>query len=219
MSVLFANETVKQVMHIAQSLAKENYNSSYGAPHLLRALMHKDIGLQDFVKSLNKDPGYMMEWAEVRIEEFDKITSLPSHIESNSDVDLIMDEADEMRLRLGLDEVTPMCILAALVKPNVAFSTEQLRSLPLREHEILSNFKSGNSFTPSSVDNFLGEQDKALLSLQKYCVDKTELAKQGKTDPIIGREKETRALIEVLGRRNKPNVIITGEPGVGSLHW
>lgn len=217
MSVVFANETVKQVMHIAGSLAKENYNSSFGAPHLLSALMHRDIGLQDFVKSLGKDPGYFMEWAEVRMEEFDKITFIPSHIESNGEIELIMEEADKMRLRLGIDEVTPMCILAALVKPNVAFSTEQLRSLPLREHEILGNFKNGksNSFSDSSLNDLSGEPDKTFLSLQKYCVDKTALARQDKTDPIIGREKETRTLIEVLGRRNKPNVIITGEPGVG----
>jgi len=79
MSVLFINETVRQVMHIAQSLAKENYNTCYNAAHLLRALMHKDIGLQDFVRSLGKDPGYFMEWAEVRIEEFDKMGSGSLH--------------------------------------------------------------------------------------------------------------------------------------------
>lgn len=219
MSLLFANDTVKQVMHIAQSLAKENYNESYGSPHLLQALMHRDIGLQDFIRSLDKDPGYFIEWADVRIEEYAKTTGIPSSIDAGDEIDVIMEEADEMRMRLGLDEVTPLCMLAALAKPNVAFSTEQIKSLPLREHEILAAFK-------SSKDDFSGYAAAAMpagaesnsggfATLQKYCVDKTLLAKEGKTDPIIGREKEIRALIEVLGRRNKPNVIITGEPGVG----
>lgn len=221
MSVLFANETVKQVVHIAQSLARENYNSDYSAPHLLRALMHKDIGLQDFLKSIDKDPGYFMEWAEVRIEAIDKNVTLPDDIETGADIDLIMEEADEMRMRLGIDEVTPLCILAAVVKPNVAFTTEQLRSLPLREHEVLAVFRkeNGNGLHAAGSNTFF-ETDGAMPpasfpALQKYCIDKTALAAQGKTDPIIGREKEIRALIEILGRRNKPNVIITGEPGVG----
>jgi len=218
MSVLFANETVKQVLHIAQSLAKENYNESYGSPHLLQALMHRDIGLQEFIKGLDKDPGYFIEWADVRIEEYEKTTNIPSHIDKGNDIEKIMDEADEMRLRLGLDEVTPMCMLAAMVKPNIAFTTEQLKSLPLREHEILAVFKSRvNESSTLYNDNSMpiAEDASSIAILNKYCIDKTMLAKDGKTDPIIGREKEIRSLIEVLGRRNKPNVIISGEPGVG----
>lgn len=221
MSVLIANETVKQAMHIAASLAKENYNASYGAAHLLRALMHRDIGLQDFVKNLSKDPGYFIEWAEVRIEDEDKTAALPDSVDADEMIGQIMDEADEVRLRLGIDEVTPLCLLAALVKPGIAFNREQLKSLPLRDHEILEVFKSNNdnTFNGIAAGSFSAEEgDKGALSftaLQKYCVDKTAMARLGKTDPITGREKETRSLIEVLGRRNKPNVIITGEPGVG----
>ena len=51
--------------------------------------------------------------------------------------------------------------------------------------------------------------------LLKYCVERTALAREGKTDPIIGRDKETRMMMEILCRRTKPNVIITGEAGVG----
>ncbi len=218
MKVCLANETVQQVMHIAQSLAKENYNIQYGAPHLLCALLHKDIGLGDFIKSLDKDPGYFMEWAEVRIEYIDKVTLLPALVEPAKEINAIMEEADEIRFKLGVDEITPLCILAALVKPNVVFSIEQLRSLPLRDHEIFAVFSSNksNGLTNSS-NNILAANNPtaAFVSLQKYCIDKTALARQGTTDPIVGREKEIRALIEVLGRRKKPNVIITGEPGVG----
>ena len=50
MSILISNETVKQLFHIAQSIARENYNSTYGAPHLLQASVHQDIGLREFYK-------------------------------------------------------------------------------------------------------------------------------------------------------------------------
>ncbi len=217
MSLFFANETLKQVIHIAQSVARENYNENYGAPHLLSALMHKEAGLHDLLASLDKDTGYFIEWADVRIEEFTKTTSLPITIDKDGVVDHIMNEAEEVRLRLGLDEITPLCMLTAVVKLHVAFSPEQLRSLPLREHEILSVFSpsSGKDVGLDALMPGAAMQTSNLAAVQKYCIDKTKLAAQGQTDPIIGREKEIRTLIEILGRRSKPNVIITGEPGVG----
>ena len=54
MSVIISNETVKQLFHIAQSIARENYNSTYGAPHLLQASVHQDIGLREFLQSIEK---------------------------------------------------------------------------------------------------------------------------------------------------------------------
>ncbi len=54
MSILISNETVKQLFHIAQSIARENYNSTYGAPHLLQASVHQDIGLREFLQSIEK---------------------------------------------------------------------------------------------------------------------------------------------------------------------
>lgn len=57
MSVLISNDTIKQIFHIAQSIARENYNSTYGASHLLMALMHKDIGLREFLQSIDKGLG------------------------------------------------------------------------------------------------------------------------------------------------------------------
>ncbi len=52
-------------------------------------------------------------------------------------------------------------------------------------------------------------------AIYKYCIERTALARAGKTDPIVGRDKETRMMMEILGRRTKPNVMIIGEAGVG----
>ena len=52
-------------------------------------------------------------------------------------------------------------------------------------------------------------------SLAKYCLDLTALAKEGKLDPVIGREEEMRRTIEILSRRTKNNPVLLGEPGVG----
>ena len=211
------NETVKELFHIAGQIARENYNASYDGAHLLQALLHKDIDLIGFLQSLGKDTGYIYEWSEVRIEEYPTATYLPEEVSPSEKVNNILEEADEIRLKLGLDEITPICILTAIVTPDVVFSFNELKSLPLREHEILQHL---NVFTPSMEHSFSSYSEGAdkninLSILNQYCIDRTAQAKNALLDKIIGREKETRSLIEVLCRRTKPNVIIIGEPGVG----
>lgn len=219
MSVLISNDTVKQVFHIAQSIARENYNATFGAPHVLQALMHKDIGLKDFLVTLDKDPSYIYEWADVRIEEYPKTSHLPTEAEEDEKISKIIDEADDIRLKLGLDEVTALCLLTSIVKPNVAYSVQDLKSLPLREHEIINFFQGDNPVINSTEDYILGkssmDKNGSFPAISSYCVDKTEQARQGKLDNIVGRDKELRMLVEILCRRTKPNVIIVGEPGVG----
>lgn len=219
MNIIITNETIKQLFHIAQSIAKENYNEQYGASHLLQALMHREIDLRGFLESIDKDPNYIHDWADVRIEEYPKTVKIPSEIEQDNAVEQIIEAADDVRLKLGLDEITPICMIAAIVKPGIAFSAEQLKSLPLKEHEIFSAFgNTRQTFVPeltSISNNGTGNGSISFPAIQSYCIDKTAQVRAGKLDAIIGREKETRNLIEVLCRRSKPNVIIVGEPGVG----
>lgn len=217
MNILITNETVKDLFHIAKRIARENYNPTYGGVHILQALMHRDIDLTGFLQSMGKDTGYIYEWAEVRMEEYASTTQPPSEVSQGDGVEVMLQEADDIRIKLGLDEITPICLLAASVKPNVFFSSEQLKSLPLREHEILNHI-GGFSSQPTAVSSDIsidtdGNIPNAILN--QYCVDKTAQARNGVLDKTIGREKETRSLIEVLCRRSKPNVIIVGEPGVG----
>ena len=218
MSVLITNETIKEVFHIAQSLAKENYNSQYGASHLLQALLHNDFGLKDFLLTLDKDPGYIHEWAEVRIEEIPKTAHRSDDVSKDDKVNLILDEADDIRLKLGLDEITPLCLLAAIAKPNIAYTVQELKSFPLREHEILNVFRGEDKKVSVQESQLTGNSainKNSFPAINSYCVDKTAQAREGKLDNIVGRDKELRMLVEILCRRTKPNVIIVGEPGVG----
>lgn len=218
MSVLITNETIKEVFHIAQSVARENYNAQYGASHLLQALLHNNFGLRDFLITIDKDPGYIFEWAEVRIEEYPKSTHLPDDISKDEKINSILEEADDIRSKLGLDEISPLCLLAAIAKPNIAYSVQELKSFPLREHEVLNVFRGEEKKVNLQENHLTGSStpDKnSFPAINSYCVDKTEQARNGKLDNIVGRDKELRMLIEILCRRTKPNVIIVGEPGVG----
>ncbi len=223
MTTLSFSESLKTAIQVAISFAREYNNEQFSLPHLLRGLMHKDAGLHPFLASLDKDVSYMTEWAEIRIDELAKSGKTVETVTADQQTANVLEEADNIRLKLGLSDVSPICALAALVKPNVGFSSEQLKSFPLREKEILDLYLSDSSLNQvvngsaqAGPEGMNGSAKPAgNTALLKYCVDKIALAKEGRIDPIIGRDKETRMMLEVLGRRTKPNVIITGDPGVG----
>ena len=216
---IMLTEDAKRIIKIAQAVAKENMHPVFGAAHLLKALLHKDAGLQPLLKMLDKDLYYLEEWAEVRMESAKKATSLADPISGDAMVEEIMNEADNIRLKYLKDCIEPVHLLAAVCTPGVGFSFEQLKTLPLRREELLQSITDteeiqsvlGKNTLPSGT----GAAKTSHQALMKYCVDKTLLAKEGKMDAIVGRDKEIRMMAEILCRRSKPNVLIVGEPGVG----
>ncbi|HRG53335.1 MAG TPA: ATP-dependent Clp protease ATP-binding subunit [Bacteroidia bacterium] len=220
-NTLTISDHLRSAIHIAQAFAKENKNERIGVSHMLRALMHKESGLHDFLKSLGKDPGYIAEWAEVRIDEYPKTNLMSDVPTADEQLSKVMEDADNVGLKLGLDFTDPICVLVALVKPNAAYSLSQLKSLPLREHEIVEHYlnhnKIKNVFKPSDSSEHVDTKEQSNISgaLFNYCIEKNSQVTQGKTDPVIGREKEIVMMVEILGRRSKPNVLLIGEPGVG----
>jgi ATP-dependent Clp protease ATP-binding subunit ClpB len=220
MNLLLKDESVNQVVKIAKALAKENYNSKYSAPHILRALMHKDVDLHDFLISIEKDPLYFQEWAEVRIEDTPKVTRLPEEIVEDASLASLWENSEDVRVKLGLLEITPICLLAGLIKPNSIFTSEQLKSLPLKESDIFSVFQNPEKIKilkkeNRNVDDLKHFECSKFKNLNAYCVNLTSKDNIENSTSLIGREKEIRSLIEILGRKSKPNVILVGEPGVG----
>jgi len=210
----------KTAVHIAQSLAKEYHHKEFGPAHLLKGMMHQEVGLRNFLVSLGKDAGYISDWAEIRMEEYAQALTVPDEMLGNSAIRQVFEEADNVRIKLGQDLITPICILIALAKPNVGFDANQLKSFPVKEKELLDVYLKDEEVQQAilpQADLVAGNNNngKSTGALLKYCVDRTSLAKQGKIDPIVGRDKETRMIMEILSRRTKPNVIITGEAGVG----
>lgn len=210
-------ENLKKAIHIAQSLAKENLHSKFSGGHLLSALLHKDIGMVPILEAMGKDFFYMQDWASVRIEESPKSAKPVDNPVGDDKVAAAMQEADNIRIKLSKDEVDAICVLAALSTPGVAFSYEQLKSFPLTQSELITAQAEEASVKQAVAAVKPGQAEKPAgqNALLKYCRDKTALAKEGKLDPIIGRDKEIRMVTEILCRRTKPNVMIVGEPGVG----
>lgn len=221
MNVVNLSESVKTAVRVAQSLAKEYHHKEFGPAHLLKGLMHQEVGLRSMLQSLGKDAAYIQDWADVRIEEYAPAITVPDEMLGNNAVRQVFEEADNVRIKLGVDLITPVCVLIALVKPNVGFDVNQLKSFPVKEKELLDIYLSNEEIqqavqTAGNEGSDSGHiPTKSNSALLKYCIDRTELARRDKIDPIIGRERETRMVMEILSRRTKPNVMITGDAGVG----
>ncbi|MBK9733171.1 MAG: ATP-dependent Clp protease ATP-binding subunit [Chitinophagaceae bacterium] len=213
------SDSSKTAIQIAQAIAKEYFNENFSPAHLLKALLHKDVGLNGFLDANGKDVNYLADWAEVRIESYPKAVKLPEAPSGDIKIESVFREADSARIKLGLLEINPICILAALCKPGVGFTVDQLKTFPILEKEIydlyINEASVQNAISPSGSSAQGGDSSKPTNALYKFCIDKTALAKDGKLDPVIGRDREIRMMAEILGRRSKPNVILTGESGVG----
>jgi ATP-dependent Clp protease ATP-binding subunit ClpB len=215
---------LKRAVSIAQAFAKEYQHAHFSAAHLLKALMHYEIGLMDLLIRLGQDINYIEEWAETRIAQSPKSPRPVPNVTGDESIYRVMEEAELVKLKLLKETLDPACVLIALTMPGIGFTFDQLKTLPLRSQELLDALggntpqnaaaisSNGNSKTGSAALGGSVNQGNALLT---YTRDKTALAMEKKLDPIIGRDREVRLVAEILGRRSKPNVIIVGEPGVG----
>lgn len=211
---------LKHAIQIAQSIAKEYKNAQYSPSHLLQAVLHDDIGLSSALASADKDIHYMRDWASAHIKRYPKSAKVTQNPTGDEKITKVMEVADIVRLKLSLDNVSPICVLVALCRSGVAYDPAQLKTFPLTEKELLEielsaieeNVISSSSNGSSSKRKSTNESKKALA---KFCINRTAEAKDGKIDPIVGRDREVQEISKILGRRRKPNVIIVGEPGVG----
>lgn len=213
---------LRDAIGIARSIAREYRGSHFGAPHLLKAILHDDIGLSSMLRVMDIDLHRLREWAEVKLRRYPKSAKPAAEPTADETVEKVMSTADIVRLKLSADQMDSACVLAALCKPGVGFSAEELKTFPLTEQQLLSAYvdQMPAAGTDSPSDNGSLRKNGSLKvshgkNLARFCVDKTAAAREGKIDPIIGRNREIRKIAEILGRRTKPNAIIVGEPGVG----
>jgi len=218
---IYLNESVKSLFFKASSIACENYNLTFMAPHLLQALLSDDFEVKNIIQNMDKDVGYIYDWADVRIDDCPKSRTLPDEAPEDPQIESVIQHADSVRIDLGLDEVTPICIMISITTPHVIYGAQELKSLPLRGREIISYLLDNLSKNKNDVDlvqDKLFDDDKSNVvtpNIDKYCKNLSALVFSKELNKVVGREKELRMLSEILIRRNKPNALIIGESGVG----
>ncbi|MCL2417502.1 MAG: ATP-dependent Clp protease ATP-binding subunit [Bacteroidales bacterium] len=209
----YLSDESKNALKIAESYSKDSMSETVEPAHLLKAVLHKETGLVEFLESIDKDYYYLLDWADARVKLLPK-SSVRNFDTSFSDAfQAVLKVAENYRESADAVHLEPAFLLAALVTPGVGFTFEQLQTLPLSADELLVNF---NKSKPTKKQEKSSSSTlQAGKNLSKYTIDKNLEAKNGYMPIIIGFEKEMQTIFEVLGKKTKSNVLITGESGIG----
>ncbi|KGK88983.1 ATP-dependent Clp protease ATP-binding subunit [Clostridium sp. HMP27] len=208
-------ERAQKVLMYAQEEAKNLQHGYVGTEHILLGILREDSMSQNLLNNMNVTLNDVKEL----IEEY----------EGKGDIDIYRNEIPltprtKRLLELSLLEarnlnhnfICPEHILLALIKESEGVAFTILNNLgvdfeKLRK-ELLENLSGEQS---SNTVNSAKRTNEDTPSLNQFGRDLTEMAREGKLDPVIGRDKETQRVLEILCRRTKNNPCLIGDPGVG----
>ncbi len=208
-----SNFTIKaaEVVQGAQQAAFNNGNANIETEHLLKSLLD---GQNSPVEYLLKKNSVNIGQLEAKLDE--QMARLPK-ISGGEPAQQVSREMNSTILRAGAaikgfgDEfITPEHLLLALVQGNDS-TAKLLKSLGVSEQGIVAAIKElrkGSTVTSQTSETQFN-------ALNKYARNLIEAARQGKLDPVIGRDEEIRRTLHILTRRSKNNPMLVGEPGVG----
>lgn len=201
------------LLHIAQSFATDNKSPKIEPAHLLRALLHKSAGLINFIEdTLDEDYYYLVDWTDMRIKQCDKSPYGMKGPELSHDAQMVVKEALEISEKCGLQEITPITLLASLVTPGIGFSYEQLKTLPIKADKIIKTVQTGTTTKTQTTASVTSHHVQQGEGSQEYCIPMLT----GVTEsPVIGLSDKILSMGEVLARKDRANILIVGETGVG----
>jgi ATP-dependent Clp protease ATP-binding subunit ClpB len=195
----------------AQSSALGQDNNFIEPVHLLSALLEQSGGAtRPLLQKAGVDVQRLSTGAKTAIEALPKVSGTGGDVHMSSDLGRILNMTDKMAQQKGDAYISSELVLLAMVESTTAMG------------ELLKACGASAAALNGAIDEVRGgesvsnpEAEESRQALDKYTIDLTELAEQGKLDPVIGRDDEIRRTIQVLQRRTKNNPVLIGEPGVG----
>jgi len=202
---------LQEALADAQSLAVGNDNPYIEAVHLLFALLNQDDGgARSLLQRAGVNVGALANALKSALERLPKVSGTGGDIQVGRELVSLLNLADRESQKRGDGFLSSEMVLLALVEDKSdAGRLAREHGLAKKALEsAISAVRGGESVNSQDAE---GQRE----SLKKYTLDLTERARQGKLDPVIGRDDEIRRAIQVLQRRSKNNPVLIGEPGVG----
>ncbi len=202
---------LQEALADAQSLAV-GLDHNYIEPiHLLSALLGQQQGssLQLLTQS-GADTQRLRATVQQRIDDLPSVQNPDGEIRFSQDVARVFNKTDKIAQKRGDQYIASELVLLALVEDR-SDAGKVLRDSGVdkaRLESVINQVRGGDT-----VQDQNAEENRQ--ALDKYCIDLTARAEEGKLDPVIGRDDEIRRTIQVLQRRTKNNPVLIGEPGVG----
>ncbi len=206
-------EKSQAIVQSAQTIALKNSHQRFTPEHILAALMEDREKMSDkLIRACGGDAAHVSNGVEAAIKSMPKVEGSGSGgLYATTEITKFFASADDLAKKAGDEYVTVERLLQSLSLAEGTPSAKILKDAgvtPQKLNSAINDMRKGRTASSATAeDNF--------ESLKKYTKDFTQLAKDGKLDPVIGRDEEIRRTMQVLSRRTKNNPVLIGEPGVG----
>ncbi len=201
----------QQDLGVAQSIAVAKNNSAIEAVHVLSAMLQNtDSSVGNLLLSTNIDIQKLKQEIDKEINTLAIISNPNGDVNISQNLLRLLNTAEKIATDKNDTYLSTELLLLAIIKGNDT-TTKLLKTAGANEtslNQAIDNLRGGENVTDQNAEN---NRD----ALNKYTQDLTQLAIDGKLDPVIGRDSEIRRAIQVLQRRTKNNPVLIGEPGVG----
>ncbi len=195
----------------AQSLALGKDHNFVEPVHLLSALLDQRGGsARPLLQKAGGDLNGLSEAVRVNLAQLPTVQGSGGDIHLSNDLARVLNLTDKLAQQGGDSYISSELVLVAMLQGNTSVA-KLLAAHGVSEEGLKAAIESVRG--GETVDN--PEAEESRQALDKYTIDLTERAEQGKLDPVIGRDDEIRRTIQVLQRRTKNNPVLIGEPGVG----
>ena len=196
----------------AQSIAEEHSHGQIEPDHLLLALLRQSEGIvPQIVKKLEANPSEMAQALAGEIGRKPQVYGSTTQVGLSRDLSKVFDEAQKLAKRMRDEYVSTEHLLLALTGAHGGEAARFLTAHGITEDAVLRSLTSIRGSQRVTSQN----PEATFQALEKYGRDLTEEAREGKLDPVIGRDEEIRRVMRILSRRTKNNPVLVGEAGVG----
>ncbi|WP_338359828.1 ATP-dependent chaperone ClpB [Yeosuana marina] len=200
-----SQEAIQQAQQLAQSFGHQQIENE----HIFKALFEVDENVLPFIlKKLNVNVTILEQALDKQIESFPKVSG--TDIMLSREAGKTLNEASIIAKKMKDDYVSVEHLIIAIFKSNSKIA-QMLKDQGVTEKGLIAamdELRQGNNVTSQS-------QEETYNALNKYAKNLNQMAKDGKLDPVIGRDEEIRRILQILSRRTKNNPILVGEPGTG----
>ncbi|MCW5723402.1 MAG: ATP-dependent chaperone ClpB [Maricaulaceae bacterium] len=206
-------DRARTIVMAAQSLARGAGHQQLTPEHLLKALLDDEGGLTaNLIRAAGGDPARAAQGADAALKALPKVGGAGAgQLYAAPEFARVLDAAQKAAEKAGDSYVTAERLLQALSLASGSRAAETLKSAgvtPQALNGAINDMRAGRTADSQGAED-------TYEALKKYARDLTEAAREGKLDPVIGRDEEIRRAIQVLSRRTKNNPVLIGEPGVG----
>ncbi|MCG7625435.1 ATP-dependent chaperone ClpB [Epibacterium sp. Ofav1-8] len=204
-------ERARGFVQAAQTIALREGHQRLTPEHILKALLDDDQGMAaNLITHAGGNMARVSEAVETAIGKLPKVSGDAGQIYLDGQTAKVLDEATKVAEKAG-DSFVPverLLTALALVKSKAKDALDAGGVSAQKLNEAINDVRKGRTADTANAED-------TYEALKKYTLDLTERAREGKIDPIIGRDDEIRRAMQVLSRRTKNNPVMIGEPGVG----